>query len=184
MGAGASKACRGEHQMQTDLKDTELKYIPNYKGLYAADFYGNIYRCYKKGLKRISPVTKKGKQVIRLTGETGRKEHFVSSMVYRAWVGPIPKGKIIYHKNGNVNDNIASNLAIITRKELGKITGGKSRRKPVLKIDTSGEIVEAYTSARTAAKANHMSYQTIIDRCNGKVKSKIEPDGYQYKWDE
>ncbi len=29
-----------------------------------------------------------------------------------------------------------------------------------------------------------MSYQTIIDRCNGKCKSAYAPDGYAYAWDD
>ena len=29
-----------------------------------------------------------------------------------------------------------------------------------------------------------MSYQTIIDRCNGKVKSAFAPDGFAYAWED
>lgn len=57
-------------------------------------------------------------------------------------------------------------------------------RKPVAKIDSSGEIVAFYSSAREAGRENYMSYQTIIDRCNGKVQGAFAPDGYAYSWDE
>ena len=36
---------------------------------------------------------------------------------------------------------------------------------------------------REAARRNYMSYQTVIDRCNGKVKKSVAPDGYDYIWD-
>ena len=29
-----------------------------------------------------------------------------------------------------------------------------------------------------------MSYQTVIDRCNGKCKSAFAPDGYAYAWED
>lgn len=70
------------------------------------------------------------------------------------------------------------------QKKLGALTGHKSRRKAVVKFDwRTQEAVDVYRSARQAAKENYMSYQTIIDRCNGKIKSPIAPDGFIYQWD-
>ena len=77
-----------------------------------------------------------------------------------------------------------NNIAYISKKELGKKTGAQSRRQPVAKISSDGEIVETYTSAREAARQNYMSYQTVIDRCNGKCKSAFAPDGFAYAWDD
>lgn len=62
--------------------------------------------------------------------------------------------------------------------------GARSRRKAVVKIDNYGEIVEVYSSARMAAKANYMSHQTVTDRCNGKCRSIFAPDGYAYAWED
>ena len=64
------------------------------------------------------------------------------------------------------------------------MTGSISRRKTVAKINRSGEIIEVYPSARAAARDNFMSYQTVIDRCNGKVKSTFAPDGFAYVWED
>lgn len=41
-----------------------------------------------------------------------------------------------------------------------------------------------YQVDREAARENYMSYQTIIDRCNGKCKSAFAPDGYAYAWED
>lgn len=55
---------------------------------------------------------------------------------------------------------------------------------PVLKFSAAGELLECYSSARQAAKANYFSYKTIIDRCNGKCKRHVlAPDGNYYAWD-
>lgn len=48
----------------------------------------------------------------------------------------------------------------------------------VLGIVFLGEI------AREAAKANHMSYQTVLDRCNGKVKNPYALDGFTYRFED
>lgn len=37
---------------------------------------------------------------------------------------------------------------------------------------------------REAAKANHMSYQTVLDRCNGKVKNPYALDGFTYRFED
>lgn len=75
-------------------------------------------------------------------------------------------------------------MGYITSTDLGKATGGNSRRKPVVKLTPNGEITAAYCSARQAARENHMSYQTVIDRCNKKAKKDIAIDGFIYAWDE
>lgn len=74
-----------------------------------------------------------------------------------------------------------SNIGISTREQLGKITGRKNNcERSVVKIDSCGQIVDFYRSVREAGRKNHMAYQTILDRINGKVKSLYAPDGYVY----
>ncbi len=161
--------------------------IPGYDGVYQADREGNIRRVFASGKGRLlMPHHKKmsGSQrlIVHLTHNGKSKEEVVMSLVARTFLGPCPNGCVPYHINGIQSDNYVNNIAYIDRRKLGKMTGGKSRRKPVAKIDQNGEIVDVYTSAREAAKRNYMGYQTVMDRCNGKT-SKVAPDGYFYKWD-
>lgn len=93
-------------------------------------------------------------------------------------------GMCLKFKNGIKTDTCLGNLEWITKTDLGKKTGANSRRQPVIKIDQSGEVVGFYPSARDAARKNFMSYQTVMDRCNGKCKSKFAPDGYRYEWED
>ena len=89
----------------------------------------------------------------------------------------------VTHKNGMKTDNHVGNLAWMDKRELGAMFGAEAKRKPVCKVDRNGAIVAVYNSARTAGKKNHMSYQTVLDRCNGKVKKPFALDGYDYRFD-
>lgn len=165
--------------------------IPGYNGKYQVDMDGNIRRVYPSGKTReLRPYQKKRMRgskrlVIHLTDDKGKtKEVKLLQIMARTFLGPVPDGCVPHHKNGCQHDNYIQNIEYISRKELGKINGANSRRKPVAKIDSSGAIVEFYPSAREAAKKNYMSYQTVIDRCDGKCKSPFAPDGYAYAWED
>lgn len=165
------------------------KDIPGYNGKYQCDREGNFRRVYKSGKTRpIRPYRKNGtrnKIVVHLTDDNGKtSQMLVIGIMAITFLGPAPPGCVPHHKNGALTENHINNIAYINRKELGKITGQKSRRKPVAKINDSGNIVEVYPSARAAARDNFMSYQTVIDRCNGKVKSAFAPDGFAYAWED
>ncbi len=165
------------------------KDIPGYGGKYQADREGHIRRVYPGGKTRaMTPYHRKmsGSQrmVVSLTKNGRKKEEILSQLMARTFLGPCPAGCVPYHKNGCQNENSINNIAYISRQELGRLTGEKARRKPVAKIDKSGETVEVYSSAREAGRRNYMSYQTIIDRCNGRCRSAFAPDGYAYAWDD
>lgn len=57
------------------------------------------------------------------------------------------------------------------------------RRKSVVKVSEDGTEVEIYRSVRQAAIANHMSDQTVLDRCYNKVKKPFALDGYTYQFE-
>lgn len=165
------------------------KDIPGYDGKYQADMEGNIRRVYQSGKTRLmTPYHKKmsGSQrlVVKMTRDKKTKEEILVQIMAKTFLGnPLP-GHVPYHKNGCQEDNYIQNIAYISRRDLGKLTGRNAKRQPVAKMDASGEIVEVYSSARECARKNYMSYQTIIDRCNGKCKSAYAPDGYAYAWDD
>lgn len=163
--------------------------IKGYGGKYQVNMQGKVRRVFASGKTRIlTPYHKKmsGSQrlVVKLTNDGKSKEIILMQIVARTFLGEPPKGYVPYHKNGLQSDNFVNNIAYISREELGKKTGGGSRRQPVAKINQDGEIVEVYTSARECARQNYMSYQTIIDRCNGKCKSAFAPDGFAYAWED
>lgn len=167
----------------------EWRDIPGYEGRYQASYEGGIRRTYGNGRTReLKPFHHKmrGSQrlVVNLSMDGRRQMKVVSGLVALAFFGPPPPGHVAWHKNGMQADNCAGNLEYVHIRELGRRTGASSRRRPVRKLDVSGEPVAFYSSAREAAKDNHMSYQTVLDRCNGKVKNPLALDGHDYAWDD
>ena len=113
------------------------------------------------------------------------KEIAIHRKVYETFVGEIPKGMYVYHKNGMITDNFYNNLGLIDKHNLGKRFGKMSKKKGrILRVDRNGEIVEIYKNCREAGKATHFCYQSILNRCNGKVKKEWLPDGTTFRWEE
>lgn len=178
-------------------RGTEWLNIPGYDGMYQVSRFGKVRSWRWRGEHRaqqpklMTPyVRHKGKdsrtEFVKLTDSQGNaKEVPVLRLVVNVWLGGCPEGMVPYHKNGYLDDHRAANIGFMTRSKLGRKTGGSnSRRRPVRKVTPDGEVVEFYPSARAAAKANHMSYQTVMDRCNGKVKNPFALDGHTYRWDD
>lgn len=125
-----------------------------------------------------------GRYYFKLTAPDGKAcEVAVIGLMVDVWLGRRPPGKVAYYRNGDLADSCLHNIAFATPRELGAKTGAQSSRRPVGKIDTSGDVVAVYSSARAAARANHMSYQTVLDRCNGKVKNSYALDGHNYRFE-
>lgn len=172
------------------------KDIEGFNGRYQVSYSGQVRSIYKSGKIRLLTPHKKSqgsksrkiyrdRLFIHLTDDNGKSHHImVHQIVAKHFLGRPEPGQVPYHINGCVMDNWASNLEYIDKKKLGQLTGASSRRKPVVKINSDGEIVECYSSAREAGRQNYMSYQTVIDRCNGKCKKAFAPDGFEYAWEE
>lgn len=115
------------------------KDIPGYGGKYQVDREGNVRRVYRPGKTRsLTPQHKKmcGSQrlVVRLTVDGKAEDRVLMQLVARTFLGPAPDGCVAHHKNGCQSDNYVNNIEYVTKEELGKINGAKSRRKPVAKL--------------------------------------------------
>lgn len=166
--------------------------IPGYNGAYKINTLGEVVSFRWRGThrsKKPKPMTpyfkfqKKSARFLKLTDDNGNTvERSVISLMAKTFFN-LPDGYTLYHKNGDLGNTSLFNLQPIDRKELGRITGAQAGRKPVKKIDADGNIVDFYSSVRAAARANYMSYQSVSDRCNNKVKNPFAADGYNYQFD-
>lgn len=175
----------------------EWRRIPGYGGVYEISDMGNVRSWRWRGSRwakkphLLTPYKRKrgggpsGHGVfVKLTDENGvSREKSVMGLMVETWLGGKRPGKVPYHKNGDLADNWAGNIAFASRKELGRKTGASANRIPVVKVTPEGEIVAVYPSARVAARKNHMSYQTVLDRCKGKVKKPFALDGHTYQFE-
>ncbi len=176
----------------------EWRDIPGYDGAYQISWGGQVrtWRWRGPSYMRVPKLLtqyvrqprgkdrKSNRRYVKLTDPKGNaKEVSVMRLMVEVWLGGYPPGMVAYHKNGNPKDFCAANIGFTTPRKLGQMTGAKSRRIPVAKVDPRGEVVALYPSARKAAKANHMSYQAVLDRCNGKVKNPLALDGHTYRFE-
>lgn len=171
----------------------EWREVKGYEGLYEVSYEGLVRRLWKHREPTIlSPYKRRprkggrrsAREFVKLSDGAGKgREVAVIKIVGEAWLGPLPPGMVYYHKNGDTGDHHANNIGKITPKKLGQKTGASANRRPVCKIDCFGNVVKFYPSARAAARDNYVSYQTVMDRCNGKVKKPFALDGHSYQWD-
>lgn len=152
--------------------------IKGYDGKYYITIEGEVFRRHKKSTRKLKPYFKSKRFCVGLTNAKGKKKSYtLNQLMKQNYFNCDNPNYGMYHKNGLEADCSYWNLKLISKSELGKITGGQSRSKTVLEIcKHSGEIIKIYPSARKTAKAKFVSYQTIIDYCNGKVKTTLFPD--------
>lgn len=105
----------------------------------------------------------------------------LSRLVAEAWLN-LNQNQVVIHKNRNKFDNDLFNLIITDRSTLGKITGhlAKSKKSHMIAKYINDRPVKIWRSARSAAKDLGVSYQTVLDYANGKVKkTKFDLRKYQ-----
>ncbi len=169
--------------------ENNWKDIPGYGGKYQASIDGRVRRVYKSGKTRLmTPYRKthkahRNKVFVKLTINGKPKEVSMLKIMVDTFFGQMPPGKVAYRKDGCPTNNAYWNIGFTDRQTLGRMTGARSRRMPVVKISREGEIVDFYKSAREAARKNHMSYQTVLDRCNNKIKNPFALDGHNYQFE-
>lgn len=98
------------------------KWIKGYKCSYSIDKDGNVFS-HSLTLKerrrvKLSPeTTKVGYQRVLLYLNGKSKHKLIHRLVVEAFIGEIPKNKVVDHINGNKLDNRLENLQIITQRE-------------------------------------------------------------------
>lgn len=155
--------------------DEAWLYVTGTNKQFKVSNYGRVKRVYKTKENFLMPYQLKGKG--NLFVKMIDKNIKVSHLVADHFIRERKPNERVARKNGIITDDYVGNLEILTLQELGRRTGYKvSTAKEVLQICAkTNEIVNEYRSSREASRNYFMSYQAILDRCNGKVK---QTDGY------
>lgn len=165
--------------------------IPGFEGRYQVSTAGNV-RKIEENLKvmplkitHVRPKESSNFNRVTLRDRKGvAKHHRVAKLVFEAFLGDIPNGMYIIHKNGDLRDDSVNNLAAMPPRKVGQLNGGNStKRKPVAKMNVKGEIVDVFPSARKAAAADGYCFSYICDICNG-IAGPMAGNGYLYRWDD
>lgn len=166
------------------------KEIPGYKYRYRISREGVIQRqmgdgswlTLKAGLYHGSE-----RATVQMVHKDGKpRPKGVVMLMADAFMGGRRPGTWIIHRNGLRLDNRLENLEVITPKEGGRRYGTSARRKPVVKIDRRGEVVDNYRSAAEAAKKNHVGRSSVSARCREEVPKEKEFDmlgGFTFRYE-
>lgn len=129
----------------------------------------------KNGYRYLKPFRKKNLFLVKIKD----KDFNCARLVANAFIQHLTENDRVYHKNKMESDNYYRNLEVICLRELGKRTGHISKSQRVVEVKDN-EIIRDWPSARKAAKDLFISYQTVMDYCNKKVKKPM----YSLMWED
>lgn len=134
--------------------------------IYSVSDFGRVMRTAKKSYKEnvANLYVHKGVQCVKIN----RKEYRVKKLVLKIHSKDYQEGIGIIHKDGDLTNCKLTNLQMITKQELGALTGGLTKKSQ--KVICNGQI---FSSERKCAKHLFCSYQALNDYLNGKVKNSV-----------
>lgn len=129
-----------------------------------------------------------------------RRSCYIHRLVWEAFVGEIPKGYIVHHKDGNRQNNSLSNLQLVTTKEHhdihleehpGMIEGMNRYNKfvkplAICQYSLDGKFIAEYRSGKEASDATGVCQRNILQVCNktefSKGRYRKQAGGYIWKF--
>lgn len=141
--------------------------IPGYAKEYRISEEGVVQRKRPNGSwTNVAPSMERSALYVKLRRDDGtRHSKSVRSLMRDAFFGGPRKGYCLTSANGMKYDCSLYNLRW-KRIQEARATCGRMKRKPVVKINRQGEVVEFYGSIVEAAKKNYVSTASVSRRCN------------------
>lgn len=131
-----------------------------------------ITKSTKKKVIQTSWPDSKGTMKVKIN-----KDVHLAALVIKSFTRTKPGSFIIRYKDGDKTNCALKNLIVISDKKLGHLTGYKAKSMKVsVKKKYSREEPVIYRSIRQAAKALHVSNQTLSMYLRGKFKSSVLDD--------
>lgn len=159
----------------------EWKQVKDYEGIYDLSSDGLLYSHPRETTKGgYSYGGKVGNGYLKFTlSKNGVEEHKrANRLVWETFVGEIPKGYDVHHKNHIRTDNRVENLELILLSEhikehINDRTNGtiKAKSKPVNQYTMDGVLIGTYISAKEASRILNINQSNISACCLGKRKS-------------
>lgn len=159
-------------QLEIDFR--EWKPIEGFEGMYDLRDDGLIYsyprfKCkggYHKGTK-----TNGGYRYFSLFKDRIETRDLIHRFVYRTFVGKIPKGYDVHHKNEIRDDNRVENLELLKKEEHNRKHSLERLAKAIQQYTKNGEFIAEYESAAEAERETNVCNSHITECCKGKRKS-------------
>ena len=178
-----------------NINNREWRPVEGYEGLYELRNDGLLYSYYSNTYSYGSNYGR-NREYLKFSLYKNKKGTLKGAhqWVWITFVGPIPNGYDVHHKNGIKTDNRIENLELIEaslhrkkhfkeRKEkMGKARVEKLS-KSVLQYTLDDEFVGEYPSAREAERQTGIPNTNIISCCKRKYRHKTA-GGYKWKYKE
>lgn len=180
-----------------DLDGEVWKDVVGYEGLYQVSNKGRV-----KSLRNniiLSCGISNGYASLRLSRNNKPKTFLIHHLVFEAFVGNRPKGRlngdwntkfVINHKDENRLNNKIENLEIITQSENIKYGTAEKRRleklsQPLFQYSLDGELIKYWESARECNR-NGFHAGHVLESCQGiygRTKDRQVYKGYIWSYD-
>lgn len=161
------------------------KQIDGYLWPYRINEDGEVQKFYKDKWVELHPYVSGGRAraMVKMRSVDNKKiEVPVVWLMADAFMGGRREGYGIIHKDGMKLNNALWNLEFRPVSKCGLLSC-HSKRKSVLKIDKSGNVVEMYRSLAEAAKNEFVDKNCILQRCKNRVKHPYRLTGYNYQYE-
>lgn len=147
--------CSDKGRVRKRLKDGCYRLLhPYIKSSYNSD---NYYKCRKTLMVKI-----------------GKTEQTLARIVAILFVPRTADKNVVHLIDNKFKHVYKENIEWLTLSEHGHRTGyAPLRSRPVEQLDPDGNVIKTFRSARDAGKHLYLSYQTVLDYCNSKVKNPI-----------
>lgn len=169
------------------------KPIKGFEDIAEISIYGEIHR-FKSNTYTYGTINNNG--YLRATFFVKGKQEFrmVHRLVYETFVGNIPEGFEINHKDENKKNNSIFNLELVSHKEncnygttVKRSIETKNKRnrktaeKPVIQLTKDGQFVAEYQSITEAQRQTGINNSNICACCNNKPHNK-SAGGFVWKY--
>jgi len=145
------------------IEETKNYYISNY-GNFRKKTNNEILRYfYPKPYPKQKNNRKKEPNRITMHIKLDNKEYSAAKLVATYFVSNPGKYKYTYILDGNPRNLRYDNIKWVSKSELGKLTGYRSKSKPVRVRTKRNKDFKEFRSVRSAAKYLNVSYQTLLD---------------------
>lgn len=175
--------------MKCEIK-TEWKPVKDFEDRYEISNKGLLHCLKTRYTKEHYTYGNNGGKYFTIGIRKGKKRNLkgIHVLVWETFVGPIPEGYEIHHKNHNPKDNRLDNLELLSNEEHYKIhiedrrcSVIKNCSKPVLQYTKDGQFVAEYPSIIEAERNTGINNAHITECCRGIRKT---TGGYVWKYKE